>query len=427
MCNSAFHLGMHIECTYGTPILDILDNLPPLPLFLNYSDEDPDEEIYATFYPAIITRPYEWGIYHALRLRDRLLHIHLNLLPPILHSALELLDGHFTMLEQLSLSFTEKNQIPLTLPKAFLAPNLRHLALPDINLPGGLQFLTTTASLATLKLSNIKTPIYFFPKLLMACLQSLPQLEELSIEFSAPIPLPGTEREPFDDGGTPIMVASLKTFCFKGMSAYLECLVAQIRAPFLEQLRVTLFPQIAFSLPHLSHLINITDAFKLPKATVYFGFNEVSIITTAHKLECTHTGNCLLRVAVTGISLDKQLNWAARICNALVPTLSGVEHFMLGLHYCPIPIEQQYGPGEIDCTTWHTLLRSFIEMKELRIYRGLLEELSCALQVDEVGLDPEFLPNLQYISGSGNLFASFISTRRVIGRPVEFFGDHVLC
>jgi hypothetical protein len=30
---SAFHLGMHILCTNGTPIVDTLDHLPPLPLF----------------------------------------------------------------------------------------------------------------------------------------------------------------------------------------------------------------------------------------------------------------------------------------------------------------------------------------------------------------------------------------------------------
>jgi hypothetical protein len=39
--------------------------------------------------------------------------------------------------------------------------------------------------------------------------------------------------------------------------------------------------------------------------------------------------------------------------------------------------------GEIDGTTWHELLRSFIGVKELRICDSLSEELSRALQVDE--------------------------------------------
>ena len=58
-------------------------------------------------------------------------------------------------------------------------------------------------------------------------------------------------------------------------------------------------------------------------------------------------------------------------------------------------------------------------MKELRIGNGLTEELSRALQVDGVGSHPGFLPGLQDIVAADNLFASFIDTRRVVGRPVR--------
>ena len=33
---STSHLGMHIECENGSPIVDTLDHIPPLPLFVNY-------------------------------------------------------------------------------------------------------------------------------------------------------------------------------------------------------------------------------------------------------------------------------------------------------------------------------------------------------------------------------------------------------
>ena len=60
-------------------------------------------------------------------------------------------------------------------------------------------------------------------------------------------------------------------------------------------------------------------------------------------------------------------------------------------------------------------------MKQLHIVSDALsEELSCALQVDEVGSDPSFLPKLQSIHASHNLFTSFIDTRQVVGRPVQF-------
>jgi hypothetical protein len=76
--------------------------------------------------------------------------------------------------------------------------------------------------------------------------------------------------------------------------------------------------------------------------------------------------------------------------------------------------------GAIDATTWHELLRSFIVVKGLHTHKGIWEELSRALQVDKVGSDPGFLPNLRSITAADNLFTSFIDTRRVVGHHVEF-------
>jgi hypothetical protein len=51
----------------------------------------------------------------------------------------------------------------------------------------------------------------------------------------------------------------------------------------------------------------------------------------------------------------------------------------------------------------------------------LVEELSRALLVDEVGSDPGFLPNLLSVYAAHNLSTAFtIDARRVVGRPVEF-------
>jgi len=120
--------------------------------------------------------------------------------------------------------------------------------------------------------------------------------------------------------------------------------------------------------------------------------------------------------------LDWQIDCAAQVCSALIPTLSDVEEFLLDRYGDVNGTTEEW---EIDGTTWHELLRSFIGMKELRIRRRLMEELSRALQVDEVGSDPGFLPNLQQIVAADNRpgFASFIDARRVVGRPVLFSGQ----
>jgi hypothetical protein len=448
----AFHLGMHIECTNGTPIVDTLDHLPPLPLVVYYRTKD------MRFCPTILTEQDESGIYHVLQLHDRVRQLDLHLPPFILHKVIMHMDKHFPILEHLSLSFPAQNGITLALPKAFLAPNLRHLALPGISPPRRLQLLTSTVSLVKIELLNIQTSSYFRPRLLVARLRSLPHLEKLSIEFSIPIPLPGTERELLGEEGAPVTLPSLKRLRFQGVSAYLESLITQIRVPLLEQLDIKLFNELAFALPHLCHLLNTTKRFKFPIATVCFCHNKVSVTGTHRSWPFAVLRGEPFSLHVLCSQLDRQINCAAHIFHALLPSLSGVEQFKifpynkwpirtefdtggldtycellkswLGLTFDDSPWEELYRAqistefenGAIDGTTWHELLRSFIRLKELYIDGPLLEELSRALQLDEVGSDPGFLPRLRSIhtGGDDNLFTSFINTRQVVGRPVEF-------
>jgi hypothetical protein len=405
MYESTFHLGMHIRCTEGAPRVDTLDHLPPLPVLVNFT--------------SIATEKDELGIYQALRLRDRVRHIHLHLPPSILHKCLVLMNEHFPILEYLSLSFTADNLATLTLPKGFRAPHLRHLALPGISPPKRLRLLTPTVSLVTLSLSNIQSSSYIRPRLLVARILSLPQLRKLSIGFSTPIPRPSAERDLLGEPGTPVTLSNLKTLTFRGVSAYLESLVTQIRAPLLERLDVMLFNQISFELPHLAHLINTTEGFKLPIARVLFHRNEVSMLTSRQASRLSD-GPCRIRVMCK--QFDWQIDCVAQICSALIPALSGVpERFILDWH--TEVLLSEWRDSEIDCTALIELLRPLIGVKELRIDNAvLLEELSRALQVDEVlGLDPGFLPDLQYIVAGSNRFASFIDTRRVVGRPVLFW------
>ena len=405
---SAFHLGMHIECINGSHIVEALDHLPPLPLFVSYTTM------------ILPTEETESRIYQALQLRGRVRHIELELPHSILHKVVMHMDEHFPILEHLSLSFpfypitlpiSIETKRPLTLPKAFLAPNLRHLSLPDISPPRRLRVLTSTLSLVILALSNIQTSSYFRPRLLVARLSSLPQLEELSIEFSTPIPRPSTERELVGENGAPVTLPSLKTLLFQGVGAYLESLAAQIKAPLLELLDITLFYQIAFAPPHLFYLIK---AFELSNAAVGFD-RDVVYVTTVHRgSDRSESRPFHLRVLCN--QLDWQIDCAAQICHALIPALSGVEE--LTLYNQAIPTE--FLNGAIDSATWHDLLRSFTGAQRLYFDDELMEELSRALQVDGVGSDPELLPNLQSIHATDNLFTTFIDTRQVVGRPVEF-------
>ncbi|KAF8263220.1 hypothetical protein EI94DRAFT_609697 [Lactarius quietus] len=303
-----------------------------------------------------------------------------------------LMDEPFPILERLSLSFIVDGCTTLVLPKTFLAPNLRHLKLISVGLPKGLSFLSTV-SLVTLVLTNIRVSGYFPPKQLVARLRSLPQLEELAIGFSVPLPRPSAEMELLGDQETPVMLSNLKLLTFRGVSAYLECLVAQIRAPFLERINISLFGQIAFALPHLSYFTSMIEGLKLPTAKVFFWRDKVFIIMDHHTNTQPYGHNERFILRVTYKHLDWQIDCAAQICSALMPVLSGVEKLTLDFYGLTVPTEWQN--GEIDGSTWLELLRSFVGVKELHICDALLPELSRALQVDEVGSDPGMLPRLQ--------------------------------
>ena len=366
----------------------------------------------------MLTEQDELGIYHVLRrLRGRIRHIKLSLPPPILHNVLVLMDENFPILEHLALSrLFSVDCPPLTLPKGFLAPNLLHLDLFEIGLSKRLRVFTSTVSLVTLALRRIQSYSDFRPRLLVARLRSLPLLEELTISFPTLISHLSTERELLGETGAPITLPSLKILTFRGVGAYyLESLVAQIRVPLLERLYILPLNQIAFALPHLCYLINITEAFKLPTAMVHFNCNMVGL---SFHHDGFHLGAPFLLSVMCG-PVDRQIDFAAQICHALIPTLSGVRTLLLS--YREISTEMRNGPnGVVNATTWHDLLRTFIGVKKLHIYHGLMEEVSHALQVDEVASDPSFLPKLRSICAKRNLFTSFIYTRQVMYRPVQF-------
>jgi hypothetical protein len=411
--SSAFYLGLQILCTHGSPIVDTLDHLPPIPIFIEYLLRG-----FMTGLEAAITTQDEIGIYRALQLRDRIRSIKLRLSHPTLGGILMVMNSSFPILEHLCLE--SESTVTVTLPKSFLAPNLRHLVLSGIGLPNRLRLLPSLVSLVTLKLENIGASAYTRPRLLVARLQSIPRLENLSIIFSAPIPRPSAESELLGKRGTPVTLPSLIELRFRGVSAYLERFVSQIRAPVLKRLHITLFNQIAFALPHLSNLIRRTEGLELPTASLTFWEGQVTIAPEPGRKR-RKDGSIILRVACK--QLDWQIDCIAQVCITLMPALSGVERLTLD-----VMGEWQSGEinGVVDGTTWHELLRSFISLKKLCICDELVEELSNALEVDGIGSDPSFLPGLQHLvvdlrpPSLTTLFSSFIRARRVAGLPCSF-------
>ena len=400
---------MHLLCTNGSLVVDTLAHLPPLPLVIDYQN--------ATTPIDALDCP---GIFHALQLHDRVRSVDLRIPSSSLDDLLVLMGGPFPILEELSLSSTTEDTGP-RLPETFLAPNLRHLTLSGISLPGELTLLSSI-SLITLTLTDIRATTYFLPKDLVRHLQPFSQLEELSLSFSVPLPRPSAERELSDALENPVTLPTLRHLTFKGVGAYLDSLVAQIRAPLLDQLHITLFNQIAFALPHLSHFTNTTEGLNLPTAKIIFTHEAVSVVTDHHtpQIGSQRSG---FNLRVIGKQFDWQIDSAAQICRSLMPVLSRVERLELDFNEWSVPTEFQ--DGAVDGMTWRELLEPFIGARELHICRILTRELSSALQLDNVGLDPGLLPSLLVLAPkieedkAINAFASFVNICQVAGRPVR--------
>ena len=409
----ASSLGMHILCTNGTPTVDTLDHLPSLPLVVDYQD--------AT---QTMSAKDKLGVSRALHLRARVLRVVLSISPVAFKMLLLLMVDSFPILEHLYLSSTVRDEdAGLIFPETFMAPNLRHLTLLGIGLPTGLPLLSSTLSLVSLTLADIQPSGYFIPKHLVARLRLLPQLEELSIIFAITIPRPSIEGELLGTlEPTPATLPVLKRLTFRGVSSYLERLLAQISTPLLEHLNIALFNQATFALPHLSRFTNVPEELEHPIASVIFEYDAVSVIMNERGQERAD-GPPSSSFRVMCRQFEWQVDCAAQICNALTPVLSRVEGLTLDFGGQRTPTDWQ--DGAVDVGSWRALLRPFVAVKKLRVCHALAWELSFALQPDRAGLDPMMLPSLRELAPqleaehAINAFGSFVDARLIAGQPVH--------
>lgn len=165
----------------------------------------------------------------------------------------------------------------------------------------------------------------------------------------------------------------------------MESLVAQLTTPLLEQLSITLFNQVAFTLPHLSNFTNAIGRLRLPDAKVTFDRNAVSMVMNLLQSRLDdRISSFSLRVLCK--QLDWQIDTIGQICSALMPVLSIVKRLSLDFGEQGMPAEWQN--AALDGTTWHELLRPFVGVRKFRMSHALALEISFALQLDSVGLDP---------------------------------------
>jgi hypothetical protein len=306
------------------------------------------------------------------------------------------------------------------LPDSFLggaAPRLRFFWLDGISFPGLPKLLLSATHLVGLKLWNIPHSGYISPEAMLTALSMLSSLDYLSLTFASPRSRPDQGRPPPPPIRT--VLPALTSLSFKGVSIYLDDLVALIDAPRLNHLYVTFFNQIVLDTPQLFQFICRTPMLKAPKnARVTFG-HDVARINLSSKT----SGFGLLNV---GISCKESSGWQVssleQVFTSCLPPLSTLED--LYIHEAPysLPSWQDNVENEL----WLELLHPFTSVKNLYLSKQFAPQIMTALQ-ELVGFrTSEVVPTLQNIfleelrppEPVQEGFGQFVAARQAIGHPI---------
>jgi hypothetical protein len=400
---SPSRLDLHLNCTNGVPVADMLAHSPPLPLIIHYHKNRE------------ITAEDESGLLLALSHRDRVRRIDLWGPPNVVGKSVRVMDDKFPILEQMNIySWT---QVAVDLPMTFQAPNLRHLTLSRASLPIGSSLLTTSITrLVTLELKDVTISAYFPPSYIHSRLMLMLQLEKLSIDFESLIPNVGVE---WQSRQTPDMTTlpNLRQFFFRGTVRYLEHLVSRISAPSLSILRVGTFDRLTIPLPCFLQFMQTSENLTFTAVQVTFGEFDVSIYGVPRK------ASFLLFKNLCGF-LDWQVVSAAQFFGTLSPILSVVEQvtFRYEAHLRPWSLHDC-----IDRRQWRELLRPLTNVKAIRVQDeldDLFSEIFSSLPSRDGEPPLELLPNLEEVEYSGGsdiqeTFTRFLNERQVAGHPVS--------
>jgi hypothetical protein len=390
----------------------MLAHSPPFPLIIVYTYRNHD-----------LTAEDEEGIMLALQHRDRACRISLRMPAPSLQKVITAIYDEFPILEFLSIAAPANHNAHLILPSTFEAPQLRFLFLKQFASPIGSPLLTTAAGLSILSLCWIHPSTYPHPNQLLQTLSLLPHLGVLQISFHSPVSKRDIERQLLQ---SPIMthvtLPNLYNFDFGGVSIYLEALLLHMATPILKTLEVQFFNQLTFSVPRLLQFLSTADNFRFSSVRLLFYHEAVAVFV--HPNVSVGTNIDSFYVYIYCEHLDWQVSSVAQIFNVLSPLFSDVVDITLDYREHTLSSEWH---SQVDRTQWRELLRSFRNVKTLRVHNGLVRDLSCCLQLD--GEPPlELLPERTELvcpvgSVNDKIFSAFIDEREIAGQPVKLIGE----
>jgi len=406
MFTSPLRLNLQLHCTPTTPAREMSDIWPPLPIMIEAMlHQYPNSDV------------YDDNIVAALERRDRVRVITAwGLSSYLLDKIAAVMLEPFPALTNLSLR--SKDDVTSALPETFLgnsAPGLQRLELDSIPFPALPKLVLSFDHLTALCLRNIPPTGYISPDVMVSCLSTLTRVSELTIQFKTPRPRP----EPSNRRLLPrtrIVLPALTYFNFKGVSEYLDDLVARIDTPNLIHLDAVFFHQLIFDIPHLSQFSLRTDRLKSPdRVDFLLHANSVQVNFGHHP-----TTNLYLHIPCS--HSDWQLSFLVQVCGHPLPVGSSVER----LNIDDFEVSPQKWHDDTDYDQWLEVLRPFMAVRELHVSKSQGPLLMRALNDLTGQRSMEVLPKLSdlYLKGAQSVeslretIGPFVAGRQLSGHPV---------
>jgi hypothetical protein len=387
-------LDLRLLCMAKTPVKEMLAGWPPLPIVIMQYRR-------LTHLDNIIV---------ALEHNDRVCQIRLGITYSQLEEVLAAMQQPFPALTNLTIWVDNwwKDETPAVVPESFLggsAPRLQYLELTRVPFPGLPKLLLSATGLVTLSIWEIPHSGYISPEAMARCLSTLTRLETLSLGFESPLSRPVREsRRPHPP--TRSALPALTDFQFRGVSEYLEDLVARVDAPLLDGLEITFFHQLIFDTPQLAQFLARTPNIQPPvDAHITFSDFDVRVTSVA--------SNFVLRIRCR--QSDWQLSSLAQVCSSLFPQVLVPTGTVERLNICERKCDPTRWQDDIENSQWLEVLHPFTAVKDLHVSREFLPRIAPALQE----LAGQVLPCLQ------NLFLEDLqSSGPVQGAIAKFVAGH---
>ena len=395
-------LNLQLTCTGGTPTRDRLDIWPALPLIVEVSEDEPIRSV-----DDIVA-----GLERTSRVRQ------IDITNVAISDLLVAMQQPFPEMTYIRLWPTD-DEVPVV-PDSFLggsAPRLKYITWSSIPCPGSPKLLLSATHLDSLHLHDIPHSGYFSPDAMVTVLSTLTSLSYLWLSFQSPrsCPDPASRRPP---PLTRYVLPGFKLLRFRGVSEYLEDLVACIEAPHLYVLDITFFYDIDFDTPQFMQFISRTPMSREPeKAQITLWDYSARFSSFSSR----YIGR-EFKIEISCKRLDWQLSSLGQVCTPFLHLLSMLEDLSFSM-------ESRLQPDRKDDSEdglWLELLQPFPTVKNLHLSEKVAPLFVPALQELVEGRTTEVLPILQNIflrgpESSGPVqegIGKFVAARQVADHPI---------